>query len=382
MKGALKTIVVVLMLLAAVIVAYRMTRPASDAGEAARQKREPVRTGNVAEGPIREEVPLTGEVKAVAEVALAPKVSGRLMQLAADEGADVKQGQLVAVLDKDVFQAQLDHAQAALLVAKANVNAAEVRKENSGRDYQRVEALAKQGTSTAAALDDAEAAFKVAAAGVDVAKATQSQAEAVVELAQIALREATLLAPFDAVVSKKLLDVGAYVSAGQAVVSLVAVDQVKVIAGVGERYLADLAPGRTIAKVTVDALAGEEFSGTLYRVSPTIEPETRTAEAEVRIANEEHRLKPGMYARVTLVTKEKPIAILMPSDALLGSEGGYYAHVVKDGRASRAAVEVGLRSAQEVEVLKGLSPGETVVTSGEGNLYDGAAVAVEGEKGQ
>ncbi len=377
MKSALKVAAAAAVLALVLVVAYKISSPGKNAAATAGERIEPVKTGVVRTGPISQEVEITGEVQALAMVALAPKVNGRLMELVVDEGDIVKTGETVARLDTDTFKALVDQARGAVEVARAGVKSAEVTHANAGREYERMESLFKQGTTPEAARDDAEARYAVTGSAVDVAKANETQALAALEMADIQMREATLYAPFDAVVSKKLLDIGALVAPGQPVVALVSIDNVKVIAGVSEEYLGDLETGVTRAVVTVDAVKGRTFDGTLFRVSPTIDARTRTAEADVRIENAEHVLKPGMFARVMLVTKHKDEALLLPSDALLGREGNCYVYVVKDQAARRTAVETGLRSREAVEVLGGLSEGDVIVTSGEGNLYDTAPVVTE-----
>lgn len=346
--------------------------------EAARETRaEAVRVGEVVRGPIAEEVRLTGEVEAMAEVALAPKVSGRLIELAVEEGDSVAKGAIVALIDRDVFEATVKHAAATVGVAEAGVKLAQADYENACLGYDRTSRLFEQGTVPESSRDDAQAAYKGAAARVAVSEAELERAKAALELTRIDLKESELTAPFDAVVAEKLLDVGAIVSPGKAIVRLVSVDTVKVTAGVAERYLADLAPGETVTTVRVDALGGRQFDGVLGRVSPVLDRQTRTAEVEIRIPNPRHDLKPGMYARVTLVTRTAEDALLVPNDALLGREGFHYAFVVEGGRVRRAPVEVGLRSGRFAQVRGEVEPGDVVVTSGAGNLFEGARVSIQ-----
>lgn len=338
---------------------------------------EAVRVGEVVRGSIAEEARLTGEVEATAEVALAPKVSGRLVELAVEEGDSVAMGATVALIDRDVFEATVKHADATVAVAEAGVKLAQADFENARLGYERTNRLFEQGTVPESSRDDAQAAHKGAAARVAVAEAELERAEAALELARIDLKESALAAPFDAVVAEKLLDVGALVSPGNPIVRLVSVDTVKVTAGVAERYLGDLAPSETIATVTVDALGGRQFDGVLGRVSPVLDARTRTAEVEIRIPNPRHDLKPGMYARVTLVTRTAEDAVLVPNDALLGREGSHYVLAVEGGHARRAPVEVGLRGARFAQVTGDVKPGDVVVTSGAGNLFEGARVAIQ-----
>jgi len=361
---------------AVLIVVLKLT--GGSASEALTQTRpEAVRVGEVVRGPITEEARITGEVEATAEVELAPKVSGRLVDLAVDEGDSVPAGGVVAVIDNETFRAAVRHAEAAVAVAEAGLQLARANFENARIEFERTRRLFEQGTVPESSRDNAEAAYKAASANVAVAEAEVERARAALQLARIDLDESTLEAPFDAVVAARLLDVGALVSPGNPIVRLVSVDTVKVTAGVAERYLADLVPGETAADVTVDALGGRRFSGVLYRISPVLDAATRTAEADIRIPNPHHELKPGMYARVSLVTKTRGEAVLVPNDAVLGREGSHYVFVVDGERAVRVGLEPGLRGARFTEALSGPKPGDLVVTSGAGNLFDGARIEVQ-----
>lgn len=336
-----------------------------------------VRVGEVIMGPIQQEARMIGEVEALAEVYLAPKVSGRLIRLDVQEGERVRKGEVVAVIDSDAFRAEIRHAEAAVAVAEAGLKAAEAARDNARLEHERTGRLFQQGAAPESSRDNADAAFRGATANVAVATAELERARAALELARINLDESTVKAPFDAVVAQTLLDPGALVSPGRAVVRLVSVDTVKVTAAVAERYLGDLVEGATIARVTVDALGGREFTGILKRISPVLDAATRTARVDIHIPNPSHALKPGMYARVTLVTRERCSAVLVPNDAVLGREGSQYVFVVEDATARRRRMTGGLWGAQFTEVLEGLAQGELVVTSGGGNLFDGARVEIE-----
>ena len=337
---------------------------------------ESVRVEQVVLGPIQEEISLTGEVKALADVALAPKVSGRLMSVAVEQGDYVGAGTVVAALDRDTFNAAVRQAEAAVEVARANAKMALVVRDNARRDLDRAVKLFEQGTFTESSRDDAESAHNKALAGVEVAEADVTRAEAALELARINLGESEMRAPFDAVVAERLLDVGSFVPPGTPVLRLVSVDVVKVTAGVAERYVGGLEVDRTKVVVSLDSLAGRSFPATLHFISPVVDVNTRTAEVEIRISNPDRLLKPGMYARVSIVTRRRESALLIPNDAILGREGDYYVFVESEGRARRRAVELGLSGRRSSEAASGLEAGDNVIVSGAGNLLDGVQVVV------
>ncbi len=368
-----KVAAVALVFVAVVAAAYFFA-PCADKAPQYIERPETVDVARVMRGPISSEVLSTGEVEPFARVALAPKVGGRLVSLAVGEGERVTQGQLMAQLDRASFDAEVDAARAAVEVAKANVSAAETTADTAGREYDRAQQLFKQGISAQSLLDAAESAWKVSRSNVDVAKATLQQAEAALQQAAIAAGETSLYAPFDSVVARRYLDAGALVGPSQPVLELVSIDTVKIRAALSERYLGKVAVDQTRVAITVDALPGETLPGRVALVSPTLDQATRTVDVEVRVENADHVLRPGMFARVALVTESRPEAVLMPNDALLGRDGSYFVYAVENGKAVRRPVEVGLRNSDEVEITSGLAPGEAVVTSGEGNLFDGAPV--------
>lgn len=377
-----KLIAVIVVAALVVVGIYYSVRGGSEETAAPPQQGESVRVAEVAFGPVQEEISLTGEVKALADVALAPKVSGRLVSVAVEQGDYVISGAQVAALDRDTFEAAVRQAEAAVEVARANAKMALVVRDNARRELDRAVKLFEQGTFAESSRDDAEAAYNKALAGVEVANADVTRAEAALELARINLGESEMRAPFDAVVAERLLDVGSFVPAGTPVLRLVSVDTVKVTAGVAERYVGDLEVGRTKVVVLLDSLPGRTFPGTLHFISPVVDVNTRTAEVEIRIANKERLLKPGMYARVSIVTRSMERALLIPNDAILGREGDYYVFVETDGRARRKAVELGLAGRSFSEAAAGLQAGENVIVSGAGNLLDGAQVVVRKEGAQ
>jgi RND family efflux transporter MFP subunit len=136
------------------------------------------------------------------------------------------------------------------------------------------------------------------------------------------------------------------------------------------------------AIVEVDAFPGEKFNGRIARVSPILDPATRTAPMEVEIPNREFRLKPGMYAKVNLEIERRENVLLVPKIALVDSEGqrGVY-QPSDDSRAAFKAVKVGIEDNERAEILEGLSEGETIVSIGAGALRRNDQLVVAGQDG-
>ena len=139
----------------------------------------------------------------------------------------------------------------------------------------------------------------------------------------------------------------------------------------------------TLPGLEVDAFPDEKFAGQIARVSPILDPATRTAPMEVEIPNPTFRLKPGMYAKVNLEVETRENVLLVPKIALVDSEGqrGVY-QANEDNRAQFKPVKVGLEDTERAEILEGLAEGETIISTGAGALRRNDQLAIAGQAGQ
>ncbi|MCD6415803.1 MAG: efflux RND transporter periplasmic adaptor subunit, partial [Planctomycetes bacterium] len=234
--------------------------------------------------------------------------------------------------------------------------------------------LLEGGAGTEQQLDRAVTAFERAQAELNLAQAQIKQAEAALAQAKVNLDKATIEAPFSGVVSRKYVDEGAFVGPTTPLFKLVDIHQVEITGGVAGRHYPKLKVGQTRAEVQVDAYPGETFSGRLSRVRPELDRATRTVAVTVRMANEDGRLKPGMYARIKLVLQEHDAVPLVPDEALLTFGDETRVYVVNGGEAHARKVRIGLEEGNLNEVLEGLRPGERVVVRGKEMLREGAPV--------
>jgi membrane fusion protein (multidrug efflux system) len=131
-------------------------------------------------------------------------------------------------------------------------------------------------------------------------------------------------------------------------------------------------------QVEVDAFPGEIFSGRVARVAPVLDPATRTSPIEIEIPNPNYRLKPGMYARVGIVTETRPNALVVPTNAVIDSNGTRGVFVAMNDVAAWRQVKVGIENEQRVEILDGVREGDRIVTIGAASLRDGDHIALNG----
>jgi RND family efflux transporter MFP subunit len=280
-----------------------------------------------------------------------------------EEGLAVKKGQQLAVIDHDVYLAQV-------AAAKASVKTGEVELADAEREKKRIVALYEGGSATEQSRDKAVTA-------TELAKARLTLAESNLELAQINLRESTIISPIDGIVTAKHIDEGNLIRAGDRIATVADMKIVKVIVAVAEKYGADIAV-RTPVKIKVDAFGERIFTTRVYSIYPALDAETHMMQVEIRLQNDELLLKPGTFAKVTLITNRKDDVVVIPRDVVLGGriDDKPYVYVVEDKIGHKRFVKLGITQADKFEITEGLRAGEILVVNGMNYLADGMSVEV------
>ena len=344
----------------------------------AEQRVVPVEVQKVSTGSIRNTIELTSWMEANEVVDIKSKVSGRIESLQAvrptgsegaggnsvpvEEGLTVTKGQQLAVIDHDMYLAQVASASAA-------VKAAGIELADAEREKKRIVALYEAGSVTEQSKDKAATAAELAAARLDSAKAAM-------ELAQVDLRESTITSPIDGTVTKKYIDRGNLVRPGDPIVRVADMKTVKIIVAVAEKHAGEVAVG-TPCEIRVDALPDKVLDAQVYSVHPALDEQTHTIQVEIRLKNQELLFKLGMFARVALITKRKDNVVVIPRDVILGGKvDRYYVYVAEGGIAHKRFVTLGITEAAKCEITDGLKPGETLVVNGMNFLADGISVEV------
>ncbi|MDD5085510.1 MAG: efflux RND transporter periplasmic adaptor subunit [Candidatus Omnitrophica bacterium] len=192
--------------------------------------------------------------------------------------------------------------------------------------------------------------------------------------------KAPVESPLTGIVGRVYVDKGTSVSPDTPIALVVDMDNVEVNLDAPEKYLHLVSLGQA-AEIKVDAYPEEEFAGKVSKMSPVVDLETRTAPIEIVILNSDHRLKPGMFARLRLIMESHHNVPVIMKEAIVGKEPNVYVYIVSaEGKASVAhqrKIKLGVREGPYYEVTEGLKEGETVVVMGQQRLYDGAHVKAE-----
>ena len=301
----------------------------------------------VATAALPQTITAVGSLRSDESVTIRPEVAGRISAIQFNEGQRVVKGATLVKLDPSINEADVQQARANLKLAQSK--------------FDRATDLAKSNFISGQAKDEAENNLRVA--------------EASLQLAEAKLAKTEIKAPFSGIIGLRVLSVGDYVKEGADVVNLEAIDPLKVDFRVPEIYLKQVAVGQAL-QVALDALPGKTYEGKVFAINPLIDATGRSLVIRAQVKNADAALRPGMFARVRLITREEQDALILPEQAIVPQGEEQFVFKIVDGRALRAKVAVGQRRDGKVEILAGLAAGDTVVNAGQLKLRDGMVVSV------
>ena len=187
--------------------------------------------------------------------------------------------------------------------------------------------------------------------------------------------KAPVESPIAGIIGRVYVDIGTNVTAQTPVALVVNMENVKVDLDIPEEYLPKIILGQS-AEISLQAYPDEKFIGTVTKISPVLDLETRTAPVEIFIPNQDHRLKSGMFVQAKLILEEHKKVPVIAKEAILGREPGVYVYIVDGNSARQRTIKIGFRQGADYEVAEGLKEGDSVVVMGQQKLYDGAPVTV------
>ncbi|MCK4359526.1 MAG: efflux RND transporter periplasmic adaptor subunit [Candidatus Cloacimonetes bacterium] len=289
---------------------------------------------------IEEFLLFTGQLQAVQEAYIGSGMSLRIKDILVEEGDIVNESDLLLLMD----DAQLKQAEAQFVSAE--------------KDYNRMKALKEKGSISDQAFDQVEAGYKTAKAGYEFLK-----------------NNTEIRAPFSGIISAKFKKSGEEFTPmmGGAILKLININELKIKVCISDKDINLIKKGQK-AKVSVDTYPDETFIGIVNYVSPEADKMSGTFPCEILIDNKNGRLKPGQYGKVKIIIAERKSAVVLPQNAVVNDNEIF---VVENGRAIKRTVILGLQNEGEIEVVKGILAGDTIVISGNVGLKDGALVVIK-----
>jgi len=307
----------------------------------------PVETGQPTRGDVYAMYTGTAPIEAYAEADVIAKVHGEVRELLVEEGDEVVKGQILARLDGDRLRLELNES-------KANL-------QKLQRDYERNIDLKSKGL-----ISDGD---------FEKIKFEMQALEASFNLASLELDYTQIRAPIDGVISERYVKLGNTISVGESAFRVTGLDPLVAYLHVPEREYRHISAGQPVG-IQIDALPGDPIAALVSRVSPIVDPQTGTFKITVEMFDEERRIKPGMFGRISVVYDVHENALQIPRSAVVEETDLLSVFVVEDGLAVRKTVTTGYGNRGMIEVISGIEDGEQVVTVGQISLKQDSKVTV------
>jgi RND family efflux transporter MFP subunit len=392
-------------LAAACTVGCSKTQSASVLGDAAHPT--PVHFYTVAEETARRRIQAVGSLFAFEESVLSSQVEGRVADVLADVGDNVKDGQALITIDPQELQFEVDRQRGLVTQVRAqlgigpndppptdpqriaSVQRAEADLFDADHKYGRAQEMYKDKLISQQQLDEAasrfqstKATYTVALQEVDRLKALLVSSEASEKLAEKKLADAAIRAPFPGAIKTRNVHPGEYLRVQSPVMVLVRTDRLRARLAVPERWAGWVKDGVTV-DLHVEAFPGETFQGKISRINPSVAQDSRTFEAEALLANPDGRLKPGFFLQASIPSEKEEKTIFLPERAVNYRYGVYKVFLVNGNHVSEHQIKPAGQTEDEhgrrFEVAEGLKPGDRVAVAISGDLHEGSIVREQAE---
>lgn len=335
--------------------------PPPRAAQAATIAKIPVQTTRATIEDVKEILELTGTAHPFDEITISSEIAGRVVQIHVREGQFVKKSQLLVELDAEKLNLERQAREAEL--ARARVELEYARKR-----LARAESLLEKGAMSQSEVDTLEQA-------VQVAQATVTQGEATLALLDERINDTRIRSPEAGQVSTRHVSLGEMVTPAVPLFTVIQVDSLKIVTEIAEWNLHSIRPGQEVT-VAFDALQVRGLSGVIYHIYPVANRQSGAFPVEIELPNPGNRVQPGMVARLQVAGRIFAGALVIPLDAVLDHEGETHVFVISDDIARRKPIKIERRMGSRAIVSGELRPGDLIVTRGNANLTDGAAVEV------
>ena len=354
-------VVTVIVVVAGSLVGLRMTQAKKDSPKKDEAKVvlefTPADVAMVEMRQLQRTLSLSGSLSPVLQSTVRSKVPGEVQKVTVREGDRVAEGQVIATIDATDLRARLDAQVASLEESRAKETLARKNRENN-------QALLRQNFISQNAFDTTQSTYEAAAAAV-------RSAEAQVRIAEKALQDAVVRAPFAGVVSRRMVNVGEKLSVDSPLFTVVDLGHMEIEAPAPAAEIPSVKVGQ-LAQFRVDGFGERAFEGRIDRINPSADAASRAITLYVAIPNRDGALKGGMFAKGQLILDKAPASAVVPSGAVREEAGQAYVFTIENGKLARRPVTLGLREEGLVEVRSGLETGVPVVRARITDLKPGA----------
>lgn len=302
-----------------------------------------------------------GTLRPYEEVIASSEVDGIVKSIRVNEGTPVSKGMLLAEINETDYRLEVKRSEAALRQAEATL-------ANTKLEYERKSSLYKEELVTKQQFDDISARLAVSDGDLERGRASLS-------LAREKLAKTKIYSPLQGFIKEKKATAGDYVRNGTPLLWIIQSDPVKLSFTVPEKEVGKLKASQDVV-FRVDAFPDREFRGRVRNIYPSLEERTRTLQVEALAPNPGNRLKPGLFAKVTLYTGEARDMVVVPVTAILYDNARIKVFVAEGNVAREKEIKIGNKYGEFVEITEGLKEGETIVVAGQNSLSEGVKINV------
>ncbi|NGX52871.1 MAG: Macrolide export protein MacA [Candidatus Anoxychlamydiales bacterium] len=334
-----------------------------------------VKTEIVKRSIFEKKLNLVGEIQALENIDVFPKIAGNITSYSFDNGekvtenSHIKKDQIFAILDHEEMEIGLKKTKASLEISKANLQISEVNLNDASRDEIRMTNLFEKGAITDKQKQESLSHLKRMQAQCLQAKAMLLDSKASLKQAKISLDKAFIKSPIDGVLTIKYISENNMANPSRPLANISNLKELKILIGIPEKIISEIDPKTSLVDVKVDAYSDKTFKAEIEKIYPTIDKNTRMGTLELRIVGNA-LLKPGMYANVILHFQKNQEIIKVPFSSLIYHQGSYQAYIYKDGKAYLKKLEIGDRNDNFVEVTSGLQENDYLIVLGQNKLTD------------
>ena len=371
-----------------------------DTAEEARKVKEtplPVKVVEAQIGDLIIKLKSPGEAVTNMKINMKAEVAGVIKSLNVEESKHVRKGELLVELDDEKYRLDLEQEEATrlkvlseLLVEKRFAEPGETRSgpdrekiQKAKDDYEEARRRFRSGLTSRAEFEKANTEYELSLIEsgekkeeIRAAAKGLTQAEIRVKAAQMNLEKTKIKAPFSGLIHDIKVSPQEHVTSGRELFTLVNIDRIRVHAKVLESEIGKMKVGREV-DLKFSAYPGKIFKGEVKAISPVINPQDKTCNVIIDVANPEKEIKPGMHVEVEIAAEIHKNKLLIPQDAVLVRSGRKLAFVVEEGLAKWRYIDVGLENEDYAEVLDGVKEGESVIIEGHFTLAHDARVRIQ-----
>lgn len=344
------TLYIIVILIILGLILYPKLNLEEDKGPQVSNQRQnsllPVEVKIVTPRRIENIIKITGAILANESVSLRSEISGKIEKIYFQEGQRVKKNELLLSINDDEIVAQVERLKF-------------TQKLNEDMEYRQRQLLEKEAIS--------REEYEIALTTLNTTKSDIKEREA-------RLAKHKIYAPFDGIIGLREVSEGSYITPSDLVANLYNINPIKIEFSIPGKYSPMVNKGDKI-NFTIEA-SENEFVGTIYAVEPRIDPRTRTLQIRALCRNDEEALIPGQFANINYILDILPDALMVPSESIIPEMNSHKVFMFKGGTVREERVNIGLRTENEVQVTRGIEPGDTVITTGILQIRDGMPVSI------